>query len=120
MFHLPTETKVENKVEPKEKTEKVNIENKVKQVISLKSEKDKEVKYNGLHAFEIVFKRTDNNKYTVKVIARTSESARNRLVNASQVSEVLSVTKLPENISKEIVEQVKVAGICKNSVKRVD
>ena len=120
MLHLQEEKKVEKKDIPENNTaiDKVKKESNDTIVKPIKNENN--VKYNGLHAFDVSFRLKDKGSFKVLVIARTIEAAKNRVKDITDVEEILNVTKYKEIESKRIVEKEKKAGVYTKYMKRLD
>lgn len=115
MLHLPEEKKIEQKENKEQIVTKPHIENKEVQPIK---EDEKEVKYNGLHAYDVAFQKTDKTRFRVLVIARTVTAAKNRVKEMEDVEEVLLVTCYQDKTSKMLVEKEKKAGVYMSYLKK--
>lgn len=117
MLHVKKEEKKEVKqveqkvVKPVEK-EKVNP--KVEK--NVKPEPEKEEKYNGLHAYELLYFTNKDHlqgatQQRAYVVARTEESAKNRVETEFSMWKIVRLTRIKDEEGHKIISKVKKAGV---------
>lgn len=117
MLHVKKEEKKEVQ-QPEKKIVKPVEEKKVAPKVEkkVKPEPEKEEKYNGLHAYEVVyFTNKEHTQGAVQqrayVVARTEESAKNRVESEYSMWKIVRLTRIKDEEGHKIISKVKKAGV---------